>query len=222
MYCCVLRVIEPDQQIRAYTHQLPEQIHLENIGSHHESEHGHRKKRQVSIETLETVLILLKLIVLVTFSHITERIDVNHEADSSNDDQHHHTDRRKAKTNIKGQQLCKLQPGEVESRNSRVHTTCQTAVSHVESLAHGSVLARIEEIAVSRVEAENKQRAHHAGTDDAGHLARHLHSEQSKHNSTQEREKKYQKCVIKHICFLFIISYFQYCSPDRCGNDGKH
>ena len=33
------RVIEANQQIRGDTHQLPEQIHLENVGSYHQAEH---------------------------------------------------------------------------------------------------------------------------------------------------------------------------------------
>ena len=33
------RIVEADEQVRTYTHQLPEQIHLEDVGSHHQSEH---------------------------------------------------------------------------------------------------------------------------------------------------------------------------------------
>ena len=72
MYCCMLGIIESDEQIRADTHQLPEQIHLENIGSYYQTQHRHGEEAQVSVETLHTLLITLYLVILVTLGHIAE------------------------------------------------------------------------------------------------------------------------------------------------------
>ena len=36
---CVQSVVEANEEVRAYAHKLPEHIHLEDVGSKHESEH---------------------------------------------------------------------------------------------------------------------------------------------------------------------------------------
>lgn len=48
-----LGVVEADQQVGAYAHQLPKQIHLEDIGGDHQSQHTHREERQEGVITLE-------------------------------------------------------------------------------------------------------------------------------------------------------------------------
>ena len=67
--CCGLRIVEADQQVGRYTHQFPEQIHLENIGRYHQPQHGHGEKREESIIALETAFPF----------HIAERVEVYHE-----------------------------------------------------------------------------------------------------------------------------------------------
>ena len=39
-----LGIIETDEQVRGNTYQLPEYVHLEDIGSHYQSEHGEGEK----------------------------------------------------------------------------------------------------------------------------------------------------------------------------------
>ena len=39
MYGSMLWIVETNEQIRANTHQLPEQVHLENVGSHYQAQH---------------------------------------------------------------------------------------------------------------------------------------------------------------------------------------
>ena len=62
-------IIESDEQIRAHAHQLPEKVHLEDVGGQHKSEHRHREEAQESVVALEAFLAV----------HIAERIDVDHE-----------------------------------------------------------------------------------------------------------------------------------------------
>ena len=33
------RIIEANEEVRAYAHKLPEHIHLEDVGGEHQSEH---------------------------------------------------------------------------------------------------------------------------------------------------------------------------------------
>ena len=76
------RVIETDEEIRAHTHKLPEEVHLEDVRGKHESEHRHGEERKEGIVALESLLAL----------HVAERVDVNHEADRGNHYEHHHRD----------------------------------------------------------------------------------------------------------------------------------
>ena len=39
VYSCMQRIIEANEEVRAYTHKLPEHIHLEDVGGEHQSEH---------------------------------------------------------------------------------------------------------------------------------------------------------------------------------------
>ncbi len=49
---------EADEQIRGDTHELPEDIHLEDVGGHDQSEHREGEERKESVVTLETLLTL--------------------------------------------------------------------------------------------------------------------------------------------------------------------
>ena len=77
------RIIETDEQVGAHTHQLPEQIHLEDVGGYDQTQHRHGEKTQEGIVTLESFLTM----------HITERIDVHHQTHRRDDDEHHHRNR---------------------------------------------------------------------------------------------------------------------------------
>jgi hypothetical protein len=57
----VLRIVESDEQVRAHTHELPEEIHLEDVGGHHQTQHRHGEERKESIEALESFLVTFLL-----------------------------------------------------------------------------------------------------------------------------------------------------------------
>ena len=107
MHGSVLGIVETYQQVGANAHELPEEIHLENIGSHHQTQHRHGEETQESVETLETLLVTFLMIMLVTLSHVTERVDMHHETHGGNHDKHHHADRRKAESYVECQQFGK-------------------------------------------------------------------------------------------------------------------
>ncbi len=176
----MLRIVESDEQIRAHTHELPEEIHLEDVRSHNQAKHGHGEEAQESIETLESFLITYSLVVLVALSHIAKAIDMNHERDCGDNDEHHHRDRRQTETDVERQQVSELQPSEVEHGHGRIKS-------------RGSVSAHCKEIFVSRVETHAPQYAKHCSSYESSHGLLHLHTEQSQDQEAQEREKKYQK-----------------------------
>ena len=71
--------------------ELPEKIHLEDVGSYYQAQHN-GEEAQISVETLHTLLIFLNLVILITLCHIAEAVDVNHEADGGNHDEHQYRD----------------------------------------------------------------------------------------------------------------------------------
>ena len=121
---------------------------------------------QVSVETLEALLIAFNLIVLVALGHITKRIDMNHKADSSDDDEHHHADRRKSETDVEGKQLVKLQPAIIEHGNGVVG-------------ASDGISSLYEEILVGGIYRHGEYAAQHDGADDTRYLLLHLHARKS-------------------------------------------
>ena len=62
-------IIEADEQVRGDAHELPEYVHLENVGCHHEAEHREREQRKESVETLESLLPF----------HVAPAVEVHHE-----------------------------------------------------------------------------------------------------------------------------------------------
>ena len=104
----LLRIVEADQQIRADAHQLPEQVHLENIGRHHKSHHTHRKQRQERIVTLETPFTL----------HVAQRVDMHHQRDGRDHHEHHHRNRVQQDAHVDMQRTADRQPDRIP-RNQR-------------------------------------------------------------------------------------------------------
>ena len=174
----MFRIVESDKQIRANADELPEEVHLEDVRCNDKAEHRHREERQESVETLESLFVALSLIVLIALSHITERVDVNHERHRSNDDKHHYADWCQTESYIKGKELSEPEPCEVEHCHRRVHTltTVETTVDDMECLLHCLILSCIEEVVVSRVQAKAEEHRQNASADDTGNLLRHLHT----------------------------------------------
>ena len=79
-HCCMELIVETNEQVGAHTHQFPEQVHLENVGGDHQSEHRHGEQGQERIVALEALLTM----------HVAEGVDVHHQTDRRNDDEHHH------------------------------------------------------------------------------------------------------------------------------------
>ena len=187
---CVLRIVETDEHVGADTHQLPEEIHLEDVGRHHEAEHRHREEREEGVEALEALLVALYLIVLVALGHVAKRVDMDHQGDRGDDQEHHRRDRREAEADLEEQvnaedgRLAEVEPREVEGRHRRVEA--------------GSLAAHAEKVLICRVVAEADHHQHEGGADVAGYLLRHLHSQQSQQEKAEERQEKYQKCVTVH------------------------
>ena len=96
-------IIESDEQIGRYTHQLPEEVHLEDVRGYHQAQHGHGEERQKGIVALETPLTL----------HVAEGVDVYHQADGRDDDEHHYRDGVEQDTHVNAQVLAERQPVEV-------------------------------------------------------------------------------------------------------------
>ena len=74
------RIVETNQQIGADTYQLPEGVHLEDVGSQHQAQHRHGEEAQESVVTLEALLTV----------HVAKRIDMYHKRHRRDDDEHHH------------------------------------------------------------------------------------------------------------------------------------
>ena len=87
------RIVETDEQVRRNTHQFPEQIHLEDIGSHHQTQHGHGKEAEECIIALESALTL----------HVAERVDMYHQRYGGDDDKHHHRNGVEQDTQVNAQ-----------------------------------------------------------------------------------------------------------------------
>ena len=98
-----LRIVEADKQVGRNAHQLPEQVHLENVRGYYQTQHGHGEERQESVVTLKTALAL----------HVAERINVNHQADRTDDNQHYHRDGVEQDTHVDTEPLGERQPTEV-------------------------------------------------------------------------------------------------------------
>ena len=75
-------VVKPDEQIRGYAHQFPEDVHLENVGSHHQPEHREGEQREEGVVTRKTPLAL----------HVTQAVDVHHQRHGGDHHQHHARD----------------------------------------------------------------------------------------------------------------------------------
>ena len=189
----MFRIVEADEEVRADTHQLPEEVHLEDVGSHHQAQHRHREEREESVETLEALLVALFLIVLVTLSHIAKAIDMNHERHRRDDDEHHHRDWRQAEADVESQQLRELHPCEIEDRHSGEESVSASAYD--------------KEIFISRIKAHSPQHTKHCSADDTGNGLLHLHTEQPQEQEAQEWKEKNQKCITVFHCLMCVLEF---------------
>ena len=101
-HSCTQWIVETDEQIGRHTHELPEHVHLEDVGGQHKSEHRHGEEAQEGIVALETLLTV----------HVTKRIDVHHERHRGDDNEHDHRDGVEQDAHVE-MQFAKWQPGVV-------------------------------------------------------------------------------------------------------------
>ena len=108
-------VVETNQEIRRHTHQLPEHIHLEDVGRHDESEHGHGEEAEEGIVALEASFAV----------HVAERVDVDHQRDGGDDDEHHDGDGVKEDAHVKAESVDEEgEPGDVVGDERRERAFC--------------------------------------------------------------------------------------------------
>ena len=157
------RIVESDEQVAAHAHELPEHVHLEDVRGQHQAQHRHGEEREESIVALEALLAV----------HIAERVDVHHEADRGDDNEHHHRDGIEQDAHVE-MQVAQGQPGEVvgdERLEDAVHTVSREVLEGREIRQDGDESER-------------------AGADKSGNLMLHLHAAETEHKERQQRQEK--------------------------------
>ena len=195
-----LRVVEADQQIGAYAHQFPEEVHLEDVRGHDQPHHAHREERQESVVALEAPLAL----------HVAERVDVDHERDGRDDDKHHHRDRVELDAQVDVQRLTDGQPDGVPRHERRIEARGVTP--HAEEVLPGGRVA------------QDRHHGHYGRADGAGHRGSELHAGDAEHEETHERQQQNQNRIFhKASLFAGIVttSSGAGCGPGYCGCCGR-
>ncbi len=119
-----LGVIEPNEQVGGGPHEFPENVHLENVGGYDQSEHREAEEREKSVVALEAAFAL----------HVTEAVDVDHQRNGRNHDQHHHRDGVQQHAHVDVQPLAETQPLRRPHRQGTVNASLQP---HPEEVAVG-------------------------------------------------------------------------------------
>ncbi len=99
-----LCIIEADEQVGGDAHQLPEDVHLKNIGRQHQSQHRESKEREEGVVTLESFFSL----------HVTQTVDMHHQRDGGDHHQHHHRNRVEQDPHIDMQIGSHIEPEHVQ------------------------------------------------------------------------------------------------------------
>ena len=121
-YRCLLGVVESYEQVRRHAHKFPEYIHLEYVCGHDKPKHRECEERQEGVVALEALLTL----------HVSEGVDVYHEADRADDYEHHHRDGIEHYAHVYVQVLGKGQPCEVVGCKRGEESVGTTACAEVE------------------------------------------------------------------------------------------
>ena len=176
-----LRIVEPDQQVGRNAHQLPEDIHLENVRRHDQPEHRAAEQRQEGVIALETPLAL----------HVSHAVNVDHQRNGRDDDQHHHRDRVEQHAQIDMQLVGEAQPLEVQ-RN--------------ELLIDSVDLGRREVLPGRRI-GKRRGDAHRQRAYESRRAGPEPLAQQAEHEERQHRQQ-HDKYSVFHIeCLLFSIPY---------------
>ena len=172
-----LRVVEADQQVGAHAHQLPEEVHLEDVGGNHQPHHTHREEREEGIVALEAPFAL----------HVAQRVDVDHQRDRGDHHEHHHRDRIEQDAQVDVQLPADGQPHDVPRDEGRER-------------ARGVAPGR--EVFESRVITQQRHRGQHGRADETRCDGAHLHAREPQHEEAHERQQKYQDRIFHSEAFV--------------------
>ena len=167
----LLRVVEADQQVGADTHQLPEEVHLEDVRGDDQPHHAHREQRQEGVVALEAPLAL----------HVAERVDVDHERDGRDHDEHHHRDRVEQDAQVDVQRRGDRQPDAVPRHKGRIEP--RGIASHGKEVFEG------------RAVAHRGHDGHDGRSDDTCHHGPELHAGKAQHEEAHERQQQNQNRI---------------------------
>ena len=179
----LLRVVEADEQVGAYTHQLPKEVHLEDVRGDDQSQHAHREERQEGVVALEAPLAL----------HVSERVDVDHERDGRDDDEHHHRDGIEQDAQVDVQRPADGQPEGVPRDCRRVEARGVAPLDE-EVLPGGHVAQRGDD-------------GHDGRADESGRLRAHLHAEEAEQQEAHEGQHEQKNRIFhKRLCLRRITT----------------
>ena len=93
-------VPETDEQIRRQPHQLPEDVHLHYVGGQHQPDHRGAEQGHIGVVPGETFVAV----------HVTQGINLNHQADARHHYQHHVGQRVQQQAHLYGRARSEAQP----------------------------------------------------------------------------------------------------------------
>lgn len=179
----LLRVVEADEQVGAYAHQLPEEVHLKDVRGDDQPQHAHREERQEGVVALEAPLAL----------HVSERVDVDHERDGRDDDEHHHRDGIEQDAQVDVQRPADGQPEGVPRDRRRVEARGVAPLDE-EVLPGGHVAHRGHD-------------GHDGRADESGRLRAHLHAEEAEQQEAHEGQHEQKNRIFhKRLCLRRITT----------------
>ena len=188
----LLRIVEADQQVGADAHQLPEEVHLEDVGRHDQPDHAHREERQKGIVTLEAPLAL----------HVAQRVDVDHQRHRGDHHEHHHRDRVEQNAQVDVQRTADGQPHGVPGDLRR---------KHARGIAPG------REVFESRPIAQQRHDGQHGRAHGARRRGTHLHARKPQHEETRQRKQQNQNRIFhRRSFFRTVTTSFPAGSGRRC------
>ena len=188
----LLRIVEADQQVGADAHQLPEEVHLEDVGRHDQPDHAHREERQKGVVTLEALLTL----------HVAQRVDVDHERHRGDHHEHHHRDRVEQNAQVDVQRTADGQPHGVPGDQRR---------KHARGIAPG------REVFESRPIAQQRHDGQHGRAHGARRRGTHFHARKPQHEETRQRKQQNQNRIFhRRSFFRTVTTSFPAGSGRRC------
>ena len=105
-------VIETDQQIGRRSHKLPEDVHLENVGGNHQTEHREAEQRQECVETLESCFPHAMMV-----AHVTVAVQMHHERDGGDHNKEQCRNRVEEESDADYKIIVKRQPVLIENHS---------------------------------------------------------------------------------------------------------